>query len=117
MNSYHKYKETIEACLRCSAICHHCAASCLEEEHVGMMAECIRLDMECAAICTATAQVLSMGGSQAKALAMICAQICDDCSLECAKHDNQHCRECSDICHNCANQCRNIEVDGVHVNR
>ena len=117
MTGYHTYKSCIEACLRCAAICNHCASSCLGEERVQMMAQCIQLDMECAAICYATAQVLSVGGSQAKAMAMICAQICDDCSLECAKHDNQHCRECSDICHNCANQCRDIQVEGVHVNR
>lgn len=114
---YHLYKSCIDACLNCAAICNHCASSCLEEDHVQMMTSCIKLDMECAAICYATAQVLSMGGSQAKEMAMICAEICDACSIECAKHDNKHCRECSDICHNCANQCRNIEVEGVHVHR
>ena len=117
MTGYHTYKSCIEACLRCAAICNHCASSCLGEEHLQMMAKCIQLGMECASICYATAQILSIGGSQAKAMAMICAQTCDDCSLECAKHDNQHCRECSDICHNCANQCRDIQVEGVHVNR
>lgn len=117
MNGYHTYKSCIEACQLCAAICHHCAVSCLAEENVAMMTRCIQLDMECAAICAATAQVLSMAGTQGKEMAMICAQICDNCSMECAKHDNRHCRECSDICHNCANQCRDIQTEGVHVNR
>lgn len=115
MDSFAQYRACIEACLRCAAICNHCAASCLQEEHVEKMTKCIQMDMECAAICIATAQVLSMGGTQAKEMAMICAQICDQCSMECAKHDNRHCRECSDICHNCANECRDLQVEGVHI--
>ena len=113
---YHQYKATIDACLRCAAICNHCASSCTQEEDVKMMAMCIQLDMECAAICTATAQLLSMGSSKAKEIAMVCAQFCDDCAAECGKHENEHCRECADVCHNCANQCRNLEYTGVHVN-
>ncbi len=115
MKGYHLYKSCIEACLNCAAICNHCASSCLQEEHVSKMKKCIQMDMECAAICIATAQVLSMGGSKAKAMATVCAEICDACALECAKHDNIHCRECSDICHNCANQCRTVLTEAVNV--
>ncbi|MEO6327812.1 MAG: four-helix bundle copper-binding protein [Ginsengibacter sp.] len=39
----------------CAAICNHCASSCTQEQDVKMMAGCIQLDMECAAICYATA--------------------------------------------------------------
>ena len=115
MEGYHQYKVCIDACLTCAALCNHCAVSCLKEEDPAMMKACIQLDMECAAICYATAQLLSLGSNQAKEIAMICAQICDDCAEECAKHNNEHCRVCADICHNCANQCRDLEYSGVHV--
>lgn len=46
-----KFKDCIDACVACAVACSHCATSCLQEEDVKMMAKCIQLDMECAAIC------------------------------------------------------------------
>jgi hypothetical protein len=117
MQGYHQYKSTIDALLRCAAICNHCASSSTKEEDVKMMASCIQLDMECAAMCMATAQLLSMGTSQAKEVSLLCSWFCDTCATECAKHTrNEHCKECADVCRNTANQCRNIQVTGVRVN-
>jgi hypothetical protein len=93
--AYHENKKTIEACLACAALCHHCASSCLQETDPKMMARCIQLDMECAAICTATAQLLSLGSPHATALAKICADACAACATECSKHTNEHCKECA----------------------
>lgn len=61
-----QYQSCIDACLRCASECNHCASACLQEEDVKMMARCIQLDMECAAICYAAAQVMSMNGQYAK---------------------------------------------------
>ena len=66
MNQNHQL--CIEACLACASTCNFCASSCTREENVKMMAKCIRLDMECAAICYATAQLLSLGSDKAKAI-------------------------------------------------
>ena len=70
-----------------------------------MMAKCIQLDMECAAICYAAAQVMSIGGHKAKELCRLCAEACVACAQECNKHDNEHCRECAEACRNCAAEC------------
>jgi len=69
------------------------------------MAACIRLDMECAAICYAAAQVMSLGGQSVAELCAICANICNACAEECSKHDNEHCRECAEACRACADVC------------
>jgi hypothetical protein len=106
--NYDKYRECIEACLNCAATCNYCAASCLNEKDVNMMAACIRLDMECAAICTAAAQVMSMNGTQMLELCTICADICDACAAECGKHQVGHCQKCAEVCHNCASLCRQM---------
>jgi hypothetical protein len=106
--AYHENKKTIEACLACAALCHHCASSCLQETDPKMMARCIQLDMECAAICTATAQLLSLGSPHATALAKICADACAACATECSKHTNEHCKECAEACKICAEACKNI---------
>ena len=70
MKGYHEYKNCIDACLRCAAICNHCASSCTQEEDVKMMARCIQLDMECAAICYAAAQLMSLGSDKSLVFAL-----------------------------------------------
>ena len=110
MNGYHFYKDCIDHCLRCAAVCNHCAVSCTQEKDVTMMARCIRLDMECAATCYATAQLMSLGSSYAIQVCSVCADICDACAAECGKHSNEHCQECAEICKQCADACRKMLV-------
>ena len=38
-----EYKKCIEACYLCATACDNCAASCLDEENLEMMRECIKL--------------------------------------------------------------------------
>ena len=103
---YHEYQACIEACLKCAALCNHCASSCLQEEDVDMMKKCIQLDMECAAICYTAAQLMSLGSSKAEAICHLCADICNACGEECAQHTGmEHCQECAKACRACAEQC------------
>lgn len=105
---YHEWKSCIDACLECAAICNYCASSCTKEEDVKMMAACIELDMQCASVCYATAQLMSLGSSQAKELCRICADSCDACGTECGKHNTGHCEECAEACFRCAEECRKM---------
>ena len=108
MTGYNTYQNCIEACLKCAAICNHCASSCAQEDDVKMMATCIQLDMECAAICYASAQLMSLGSDKAKQVCRICADICEQCGNECGKHQTEHCQECSRVCKQCAEECRKM---------
>ncbi len=102
------YKKCIEACLNSASLCHHCASSCLKEEDVKMMASCIQLDMECAALCYASAQLMSLGSAKAMSLCKLCAETCEACADECSKHDNEHCQACAAACRKCAEECKNM---------
>ena len=64
--------------------------------------------MECAAICYAAAQLMSLGSEKVKELCGICAEICDACWNECSMHDHAHCTECAIACKACAAECRNM---------
>jgi len=75
---------------------------------VQMMAKCIQLDMECAALCYTAAQVMSMGGQTANELCKICADACDACAAECSQHEDDHCKECAEACRKCAEECRKM---------
>ena len=103
--SHEKFQDCIDACVACAVECSHCATECLKEEDVKMMARCIQLDMECAAVCYASAQLMSLGSNIAKELCRICAGICRECGEECSKHQDEHCQECARLCRECAEEC------------
>lgn len=73
-----------------------------------MMANCIQLDMECAAICYAAAELMSIGSGRARELCRLCAEVCIDCANECSQHNVDHCRECAETCKKCATACNNM---------
>lgn len=106
--SHHEHKSCIEACVRCAQVCEHCAAGCLSEDDVASMAECIRLDRDCAEACWGAAAFMSRGSQFAPELCRLCAEICEACGAECAKHAVDHCQDCSTECRKCAEECRSM---------
>lgn len=102
------YNACIEACNACAVACNHCAISCLHETDVKMMAKCIALDTDCAQICALAAAAMARGSPHAKAICALCAEICQSCGDECAKHDMAHCQQCAKACHQCAQECRKM---------
>src|SRR2546423_145237 len=108
MEPNRQHQSCIEACLQCASACNYCASSCLREADVSAMARCVQLDMECAAICYASAQLMSLGSEQTMMLCTLCADLCDACGAECEKHNNEHCRSCALACRTCAEECRKM---------
>jgi hypothetical protein len=98
----------IEACHDCSATCLICADACLSEEMIEELRACIRLDLDCADICRATAAVLSRQAQGTfRELLAACIAACRRCGDECAKHASHHahCRICAEVCRACAQSC------------
>ncbi len=106
--AHQQYASCIDACNACADTCDHCATACLQEDDVKMMARCIALDIDCAAICRLTAGAMARGSEFAKATCAVCAQICQACGDECAKHPHPHCQECAQACRRCADECRRM---------
>lgn len=104
-------KEDLAASLNeCARVCNHCAVACLSEKEVKMMAQCIRLDIDCATICRTAAEFVERGSEHADALLSVCAVICNSCADECEKHAHmEHCRICADTCRQCAEACQQME--------
>ena len=78
MAGYHQYKSCIDACLQCAALCY------------------------------AAAQLMSMGNEQVKEICRICAALCEACGAECGKHKTEHCQECAEACRKCAEECNKM---------
>ncbi len=86
----------------CVAACEHCAAACLQEQDVNMMARCISLTRDCADVCALTARFIARGSEYATQLAQVCTAICQACANECGRHAHRHCQECAEACRRCA---------------
>jgi hypothetical protein len=107
---YVDYQTCIDSCLSCADLCNHSAsASLLANEH-KVMAKCIQLGMECAVICYATAQLMSLGSQKVAEFCRICAAFCETCAIECETHLFDHCKESAAACKLCAIECRKLEA-------
>jgi hypothetical protein len=106
--AHQQHQACIDACNACAAACDHCATACLQEQDVKMMARCIALDMDCAAICRLAAGYMARGSEFAKELCLLCAQVCQACGDECSKHQHDHCQACAQACLRCAEECRRM---------
>lgn len=106
--SHEQYQAVMETLHECMAACNHCYDACLKEEDMKMMAECIRLDRECADICAYLEQAISRGTPFISELAGVCAVICEACGNECQKHQHNHCQKCAEACFKCAEACRQL---------
>jgi hypothetical protein len=99
-------------CIDCEQVCRSCADACLSEEMVAMLRQCIRLDLDCADLCSAVASIMSRRtGSNDEVLKHLvdtCAEACRICADECAKHGDrhEHCRVCAETCRACEGACR-----------
>jgi hypothetical protein len=91
----------------CASACNYCTTACLGEADVKMMADCIRLDIDCAAICSLTANFIARGSVHGKHLLRECAELCGLCAAECEKHSKmQHCADCAKACRECEQACK-----------
>jgi hypothetical protein len=106
MHEHHQ--SCIDACNRCADACDHCASACLQEHDVQAMARCIALDIDCAATCRLAAALMARGSPFAASLCRVCAEVCDACGAECAKHPQAPCQQCAQACHGCADECRRM---------
>ena len=107
--------ETLAACLRacaeCEIACRSCADACLGEPEIDPLRRCIRLNLDCAALCAATIDIASrtyaVDAAFLTAELELCARICEMCATECEKHQHhEHCKVCAGACRGCADACR-----------
>ncbi len=106
--------ECIDACFSCADTCTSCADACLSEDNVTDLRKCIRLDLDCAEICSATGRVLvrqtEYDAPTSKAMLNACREVCRTCAEECERHasHHEHCRICAEACRACDEACERL---------
>lgn len=102
------HQSCIDACNACADACDHCSTACLKEDDVKMMARCIALDIDCAAICRLSSAAMARDSQFTQVICRLCADVCRACGDECAKHDAEHCQTCAQACRQCAQACEQM---------
>lgn len=102
---HEKFQACIDACNACALTCSHCASACIGEAKPEL-ADCVRLDLDCAATCRLATEVMGRGGPAAQQICRVCADVCDACAKECDQYPMDHCKECAAACRACAKACR-----------
>jgi hypothetical protein len=99
----------IEALSDCAQACTACADDCLSE-----LTKCIRLNLDCADVCTATLRVVSRqteyDANVTRPLLQACVAVCKSCGDECERHAemHEHCRVCAEACRRCEQACNDL---------
>ena len=107
--SHQKFKSCIAACSESAVECKHCANECLNEQDIKMLARCIRLDHDCAAICFLAMEAMAGGSEFAKQICKLCAEICNACAEECEKYSQmEHCKKWAEVCRKFSVECSNM---------
>ncbi len=89
----------------CIAACNHCADACLNDDNPKAMANCIRTDLDCAAICGAAFNILARDSRGTETLLQLCVEYCERCAVECEMHETDHCQKCAQACRRCMEAC------------
>ena len=104
--------EAIEAAYDCAQTCTSCADACLAEDMVAELRQCIRLNLDCADVCGATATLgTRRTGSNEEVIRKMldaCITACRLCGEECRRHAgmHEHCRVCAEACRRCESACQ-----------
>jgi hypothetical protein len=112
------YAGVVHALLACEEFCNACADACLEElAHLQDYRRCIRLNLDCADVCSAMLRLLmrqtSSPNQLVKAQLQACAVASHLCADECRAHAQalNPCQVCAEVCQNCADKCQQLIDD------
>lgn len=101
-----KYEKIIDSLIDCVRACETCTDACLNEDNVKMVADCIKLNIDCADTCSLGIRLLSRNSGISESIISMCADICAKCAEECETHDHDHCKKSAEICRNCEDICK-----------
>lgn len=108
MNSK-KMRECADTCQECRVVCLETVSYCLEKGGKHAAAAHIRLLLDCAEICSASAGFLVRGSELHGRTCGVCADVCEACARSCeAMGDDAQMKRCAEVCRRCAQSCRSM---------
>jgi hypothetical protein len=113
MDGHHmneEMKHCIQLCQDCHVLCTQMIQHCVQLGGRHAAPDHIRLLMDCAQICTTTADYMARGSSLHDRLCGLCAEVCRLCAESCAQiqGDDQMVKQCVEMCRRCAGSCERM---------
>jgi len=103
-----KYKACVDLCYEAAMMSDKCAFDSLQEKDVSKLVKCIELNIYCSEMCRLAARFMALGDLYVSEILKLCADICEACGNECAKHPHDHCQRSAAVCKICADECRSM---------
>ena len=115
---HHKMDEMtqcIQLCQDCHTLCIRMIGHCLRLGGRHAAPDHIRLLMDCAQICTTTADYMARGSSFHDRTCSLCSEICRLCAESCEqlRGDDQLIKQCAEMCRRCAESCERMAPKGT----
>jgi len=101
------YSELVESLKNCDAACKNCAISCVEEEDIEKMSNCIKLNLHCAEVCHLALSLVIRDSEYAESAVELCINICAESATECDEYEHDQCLISAEACRRTAAHCRN----------
>jgi hypothetical protein len=103
-------KQCIQDCLDCHRVCQE-MVTYLHAEGRQAAANHVRLLLDCAALCQASADFMASDSVLQGHFYGACAEICPRCAQECERSEsNVQMKACADTCRRCAESCRQMVI-------
>jgi len=100
-------QEALQALSHCALTCHSMAlVHCLEMGGAHTHPPHLRLMLDCASVCTTTAELAGHKSQFHTQMAALCAVICETCAEACAALGDME--DCVAACQRCAAHCRTL---------
>lgn len=104
----------IDNCQECHETCLALVDHCLTKGGRHADAAHIRLLLDCAQICSTSADFMIRGSDLHTETCRACSEVCERCADDCAKMaDDQEMKDCVAVCRRCAESCRQMAGVGV----
>ena len=114
MDGHHMSEEEMQRCIQ---LCHDCHARCIQ-----VIGHClklggrhatpdhIRLLMDCAQMCTTTADFMARESSFHDRMCSLCSDLCQRCAESCeqVEGNDQLLKQCAELCRRCSGSCERM---------
>lgn len=108
-------RRCIQLCQDCHALCVQMIGHCIELGGRHAAPTHIRLLMDCAQMCSTTADYMARGSSLHDRTCGLCSEICRLCAESCEqiRGDDQLVKQCAEMCRRCADSCERMAPKGT----
>jgi hypothetical protein len=98
----------IEECLSCFSTCEQTLAHCLKKGGKHAAPDHVRLLLDCAETCRASAAMMSRESAFHHRMCSLCAEVCKACEESCETFGDQDAqmKACADACRSCWSACK-----------